>query len=194
MKNQNLNQSFRKTYFTFISSAVARILILLGLMLLSVQYAQAEFLKLPSGESVKLSEVSDKSKMLEYTLTIKITKYAQKHSLERRLLSCLLKIESNYNVKAISPTNDFGIGQINMHNIERKNLDLKLLTSNLDYSIDVAAAHLNGVQQLHKPLEPATWACRYNIGNRHITTPGLGAACVAYNAKLTACYKSGDYL
>jgi soluble lytic murein transglycosylase-like protein len=193
-KKANLENTDWRFWIFGLKDSILRIMILLVLIILSVNSASAEFLKAPAPQTYTLSQISNKSKMLEYTLTIKITKYAHKYNLERRLLSCLLKIESQYKVGAISPTNDFGIGQINMHNIERKNLDLKRLVSDLDYSIDQAAKHLADVQQLFKPFEHATWACRYNIGNRPITTRGLGAACVNYNAKLSACYKAGDYL
>ena len=130
-------------------------------------------------------------------LSLKITAAATKYGLDRSILSCVLKIESTYNYKAVSSTRDHGIGQINEATAKGFRIDVKRLTSDRAYSVDRAAYVLAHYMQLKKADEPATWMCRYNVGPGPLTGRNRGANCVAYLERLNPCitsYGHGTYL
>ena len=114
-----------------------------------------------------------------------ITDAAKKHNLDRTYLSCLLKIESEYRITAVSKTHDIGIGQINAHTAESFGMDIKRLTTDINYSVDKAAYMLAYYKWL-KGEESRTWPCRYNVGPGPLS--GYRAiACENYLERFYAC-------
>lgn len=126
----------------------------------------------------------------DINLTDKISAAAIKYKLDRTYLSCLFKIESSYNYKAISSTHDHGIGQINEKTAVMLKMDVQKLTNNLDYSIDRAASMLAYYKWLVSKDEPRTWVCRYNVGPGSLKNKNRSAACEAYLDRFYGCTTS----
>lgn len=122
-------------------------------------------------------------------ITKLITRAAKKYKLDRRLLSCLYRVESNYQLTAESTTDDHGIGQVNGRTARALHINVNKLKSDLRYSINRSAELLAYWQWLYKRSEPRTWVCRYNVGNRELKG-AIGAACERYLAKVYACTTS----
>ena len=118
---------------------------------------------------------------------------ARKYGLQRSLLSCILKKESNYRNGVISKTKDYGIAQINIKTAKKYKLDLYALTTSATYAIDKAALILSDYERTNRD-ESRTWFCRYNIGYQSLSKPGIGAACERYLSKINGCLKSEVYL
>lgn len=130
----------------------------------------------------------------EAVLSALITKHAKAALIERAILSCVLKVESNYRMGVISDTDDYGIAQINAKTARMYKLDLVELLTNADYSVAAAANILKDYKRAFKPTETNTWVARYNIGYQSLTTTNVGGYYVAYNSKVYKCVLSGDYL
>lgn len=142
-------------------------------------------------------ETQKKPKMLlpnESQLAGLIASAASKHDLESSRLSCIFKIESNYQMGVVSDTQDFGIGQINEVTIEWLKLDKELLLTDSTYAIEATAKLLKQLQLQLKSTYERQWPCAYNIGVSGLLRGRKGAACEAYLTKLNACIISGDYL
>ena len=123
-----------------------------------------------------------------------ITKYAVIHRIEREVLSCVLKIESNYTIGVISDTEDYGMAQINIRTARMYNLSLIELLINKDYAIRSAAKILSDYRRAFKPAEINTWIARYNIGYQSLTSGTIGTSYMKYNEKIWACIHTRDYL
>lgn len=121
-----------------------------------------------------------------------ITKYSKQYGVEREVLSCVLKIESNYRMGLVSETEDYGMSQINAKTAKMYGFNLIRLLSDVDYSIKAGAIVLADFKRSFKRDEVVNWVGRYNIGYQSLTA--AGGAYQAYNAKIWACRKSGDYL
>jgi hypothetical protein len=121
-----------------------------------------------------------------------ITEAAVAHNLERTALSCILKIESFYQLNAVSTTNDWGIGQIN--GTAWPEFNQQLLLTDLSYSINAAATVLAYYKQLKQAEEPITYYCRYNVGPGPLTGSERALkrnrACMVYLEKFRACHAS----
>lgn len=125
-----------------------------------------------------------------------ITKAAIQHDLERSALSCILYVESSYNLNAISSTNYYGIGQIN--NIAWPEFNEQLLLTDLAYSINAAAHVLSYYKQLKQDEEPISYYCRYNVGPGPLTGSSKALnrnkACMAYLDKFRTCHTSNPFI
>lgn len=127
-------------------------------------------------------------------IAISITKAAIVYQVDRSLLSCILYVESTYRVNVVSESDDYGIGQINGKTITGYGLDRTRLLTDLQYSVDSAAAVLADFQRHFKAKEPNYWIGRYNIGFRTLSEGNAGAAYVAYNSKVYTCIQLNNYL
>lgn len=123
-----------------------------------------------------------------------ITKYALAYHIEREVLSCVLKIESNYTMGVVSETEDYGMSQINIKTAKMYNFNLIQLLSDVDYSIKAAAIVLSDYRTQFRSAEIVNWVGRYNIGYQSLTAGNAGTAYQTYNTKIWACRKSGVYL
>lgn len=123
-----------------------------------------------------------------------ITKYAKVYKVERDVLSCVLKVESNYRMGVVSDTEDYGMSQINIKTAKMYGFNLVELLSDVDYSIKAGAIVLSDYRRTFRANEIVNWVGRYNIGYQSLTTGGVGAAYHAYNIKLWTCRKSGIHL
>ncbi len=123
-----------------------------------------------------------------------ITKYAALYNVEREILSCVLKVESNYRMGIVSDTEDYGMSQINATTARLYGFSLVELLSNVDYSIKAGAIVLSDYRAKFRRSEIVNWVGRYNIGYQSFSTRGIGPAYQAYNSKVWACRKSNDYL
>lgn len=123
-----------------------------------------------------------------------ITSAARKYNIERSLLSCILKKESEYRNRIISKTSDYGIAQINIKTARKYKFDVYHLTTDTAYSIDKAALILSDYERLNRDDEARTWFCRYNIGYQSLSKPNIGATCERYLAKVNKCLLSEVYL
>lgn len=198
---QILNSNFRKTYLTFYGlHFLAGSILGLGLAAGYIFYKESK----NKSVSTIIDEnfVAEKEpKMLEsksalnaYKLTNTISKASEAHEVDRSLLSCILKTESNYDLGAVSSTQDFGIGQINSISIAQHKLDKHKLLTDLEYSIDASAKLLKGLQTRLKDEYERQWPCAYNIGVSGLLRGRKGAACEEYLERINSCLKSGDYL
>ncbi len=196
-----LNSNFRKTYLTFYGlHFLAGSILGLGLAVGCIFYQESEDKKAAVELAVQY-EADKEPKMLEYKnaytsvqLVNLISTKASAYDVDRSLLSCILKTESNYNLGAISNTEDFGIGQINSVSIAQHKLDKQRLLTDLDYSIDSAAKLLKGLQTRLKDEYARQWPCAYNIGVSGLLRGRKGAACEEYLERINSCLQSGDYL
>lgn len=140
-------------------------------------------------------QIADAQKVSVFELVVEkpekitplITAAAKKYKLDRRLLSCLFKMESNYTLDAVSTTDDHGIGQINGRTAKGLKIDIKKLKTDLKYSIYRSAGILAYYQWLKAADEPTTWVCRYNVGPGRPLKGNVYLACVSYLARINWC-------
>ena len=123
-----------------------------------------------------------------------ITKYAKQYNVEREILSCVLKTESNYRMGLVSDTEDYGMSQINIKTARMYQFNLMELLTNVDYSIKAAAIVLSNYRSAFRESEIVNWVGRYNIGYQSLKSGGAGTAYQAYSSKVWSCRKSGNYL
>lgn len=114
-----------------------------------------------------------------------INEQSAKHSLDPKLLACIFYVESSNRLEAVSHTQDYGIGQVNV--ATWKQYDAHKLVTDLRYSVAASAEILSFYKQLAQKDEPRTWACRYHIGGGSLTTKNRGARCELYLEKLNSC-------
>ena len=126
-----------------------------------------------------------------------ITKMAKRYKLDRTVLSCLYKVESNYDHTAVSTTHDYGIGQINGATAKGFKINVKRLTTDLVYSMDRSAYILSYYQWLKRKDEPATWIMRFNVGPGPLHLRNRAVNGLKYMEKINKCRTSevkGEYL
>jgi hypothetical protein len=105
---------------------------------------------------------------------------SHKHKVSSKVLTAILMQESRYNLAAINKTtHDFGISQINDHNIRHMKLDKHKLLTSMEYSVE-AGARILGTYVRYQKKEPLTWSCRYNTGNRPLNV--IKKPCMNYLA------------
>jgi soluble lytic murein transglycosylase-like protein len=88
---------------------------------------------------------------------------ALEYKLDPHLFVAIIELESAFKVNAYnSKTQDYGLVQINLHNIRSMKLNRKRLLKDADYNLRAAASIL---QYMHGryAYEPE-WYCRYNVG------------------------------
>lgn len=111
-----------------------------------------------------------------------IVQKSLKHKVSSKLLAAILMQESRYNVAAVNhKTLDFGMAQINIHNIRTMKLDKQKLLTSMEYSVE-AGAKILGTYVRYQKKEPLTWSCRYNTGNRPLNV--IKKPCMNYLASV----------
>lgn len=111
-----------------------------------------------------------------------ITEACRDYSIPCDVFTAILAQESMFNIKAVNKaSNDYGIGQINIKTIKAYKFDLKLLRTDLRYSIRASAKVLSWFKR-YKTKE-ARWFCRYNVGTAKFTIRNI-KSCTAYVAKV----------
>lgn len=99
---------------------------------------------------------------------------AAMYGLSANLLAAIAAVESGYFVGAInSRTADYGIMQVNAHNIKALKLNKKRLLTDIQYSMDSGAKILAWFKKKYAKKELKTWFCRYNWGTRSVKS-GVG--------------------
>lgn len=107
-----------------------------------------------------------------------IWKASRKYDIPADIYTAILMQESSYNIKAkncvqgfaedqsdlIKVCVDFGISQVNIHNIQAYELDYNRLLTDLEYSVEAGAMILSWFAKTYKEKEPESWYCRYNTG------------------------------
>ena len=120
------------------------------------------------------------NKEYAYRLSNAIVKYSAKYGVSKFLLTAILAQESGFRLNAKSCDKglvflddewkldevcfDFGIGQINYRNIEVYNLDVELLLTNLDYSVEASVVILKYFYDKYSHKE-VNWWSRYNASS-----------------------------
>jgi len=130
--------------------------------------------------------------MKGYTSQIRqiVSRLSTKYGLEEAQLACILQIESQFKLSAVSATGDYGMGQVNK--LAWPTYKPELLTTDLEYSIDATASILAHYKERRAEEEPRTWISRYNVGPSSFTTVrngvSVGALAAAYLVKYERCY------
>lgn len=121
---------------------------------------------------------------LACNLECKITKVAVAHNIDKALLTAIVHTESRGIASAYNHrTKDYGLAQINYKTAKALGYDTARLLSDETYNLNAAATILKQFKKQYHSREPATWPCRYNIGNQRLPTQ-----CLNYMNKL---YKNG---
>lgn len=110
---------------------------------------------------------------------------SKKTQLEYALLKGIVAQESYYcKYKHNKSTNDYGCFQVNAATAKGLGIKTANLLRNDVVSILAGIKVLQQFKRQYEKMEPKTWACRYNIGNRR-----LPAACITYLNKIYAAAK-----
>lgn len=105
---------------------------------------------------------------------------AARYKLNAELFKRIITIESRWRVNAYNAdTSDYGLGQINEITAISMGLSTERLLKDSLYALEASAAVLAHYRDRYEQVEPNTWFCRYNIGNRK-----LPRACRAYLFKV----------
>lgn len=152
-------------------------LILTSLFLILTVSANAQSVKHILKDISVLTGKEDVSRY--YKTSVAIKKYTTMYGIDYRVLLGLIMTESSFNQGAVSPTQDFGIGQINYKvwqkefiRLNKEPLDLKRLKTDVDYAVRRTVEIL---ALLKKNKDP------YWVGRYHSKTPRLKKA---YFAKI----------
>ena len=152
-------------------------LILTTLFLILTVSANAQSLNNILKDISVLTEKEDVSR--HHKTAVAIKKYTTMYGIDYRILLGLIMTESTFNQDAVSPTQDFGIGQINYKvwnkefvRLNKEPLDLKRLKTDVDYAVKRTVEIL---ALLKKNKDP------YWVGRYHSKTPSLKKA---YFAKI----------
>lgn len=168
------------------------LLVLAPLLLSSAQLSKQALLhKQQNGQLYNLKNAGthlENEKLAPYTfknkkeLTTYIKKVAKHYKLSSKLLLQIVAVESNYcRYRVNSKSQDFGCFQINRSTIKLHKWSFNAVVNNDMANTIAAAIILSDFKRAFAGREPATFACRYNIGYRNLTK-----ACNAYLAKLEA--------
>lgn len=111
-----------------------------------------------------------------------VRKTAKHYKLSYKLMLQILSVESNYcRYRVNSHTSDFGCFQIHRGTIQAHKWNFNAVVHNDMANTIAAAIILSDFKKAFSRSEPATFACRYNIGYRT-----LPETCRAYLVKLSA--------
>lgn len=109
-----------------------------------------------------------------------IAQIAKYYSLDKQLLMGIVRQESAYcKYKLNKTTGDSGCMQIHKGNIKAYNWNKQTILDHDAANIVAGAIILVDFKKNFASKEPKTWACRYNIGYRH-----LPASCISYLNKV----------
>lgn len=152
-----------------------KLLIALGLFALSASSTEN---KHPIYEQILRNRPSI-NKTYAMNLSNVIHSVSVKYSIPKHIYTAILMQESNYRLgsvrtikgyyqgKVVEVQTDFGISQIYWRNVQKLNLDIDKLTSDLVYSVEAGAKILAGFKRYSK--EDENWWTRYNCGTRGST-------------------------
>lgn len=121
-------------------------------------------------------------------LTAIITFMSAKYGVDRKDLSCSLKLATNYQHKTIVSERWYGIGLTDDTTIKAWKLDKQRLTNNVYYSIEKSAEYLRFVQDSYKHDDFTSWQCSFR--SRYTNRSSF---CVDYMIELRKC-KEGEHL
>ncbi len=116
---------------------------------------------------------------------LKLTAYniALEYKLDPWLFIAIIEHESRFKVNAYNrKSQDWGLSQINIANINKLNLDKKRLLTDPDYNLREGAKVLSYMHKRFKH-EPQ-WFARYNCGTRKTLTGTLQSKCLMYAGKI----------
>ena len=104
-------------------------------------------------------------------LTAIITIMAAKYGVDRKDLSCSLKLATNYQHRTIASNRWYGMGLTDDITIKAWKLDKERLTNNVYYSVEKSAEYLRFVQDSYSQDDFTSWQCsfRNRYTNRSIT-------------------------
>lgn len=191
----NLYSNFRKTYSAFLGLGSARNLkIIYSLLFVLIIFRGLQYKSASQDLKPEILGTENPEITRFENLTVIMKGVASEHNLDYSLLSCVLKVESNYRMGVISETNDYGIGQVNELSIKQHKLDKHLLLTDMKYAINATAKLLKGLQTRLKSDYERQWPCAYNIGVSGLLRGQKGAACEVYLEKLNNCVLNNDYL
>jgi soluble lytic murein transglycosylase-like protein len=121
---------------------------------------------------IKISPKINKS--LAFRISNKIYKYSKKYGVDSRILTAILRQESNFNLQAKgchfgidenfeekTVCSDFGMSQIYIKTAKRYGFDIKRLTEDVGYSIECGAIVLKDIKKRYGEKENNYWS-RYN--------------------------------
>jgi len=94
-----------------------------------------------------------------------IDKYSRKFDVDWEIIVAILKVESNFNVKAVNyKSNDFGIGQINIINMKHYGFDLGKQLTDVDYAVHNTCLILYDLKQKYNTKSQGVfqWFTRYH--------------------------------
>ena len=121
-------------------------------------------------------------------LTAIITIMASKYGVDRKDLSCSLKLATNYQHRTITSDRWYGIGLTDDITIKAWKLDKERLTNNAYYSIEKSAEYLRFVQDSYKESDFTMWQCSFR--SKYTNRSNF---CVHYMEELNEC-KNGEHL
>jgi hypothetical protein len=100
-----------------------------------------------------------------------VYQYSKKHSIDPYLMLALIKVESDFNQKAISNTGDYSLAQINYkvwkEEFNKKGIKLNFykLKNNPQYALDHMALILKILKQRYSKKDPH-WYARYHSNTK----------------------------
>lgn len=117
-------------------------------------------------------------------LTTIITIMASKYGVDRKDLSCSLKLSTNYQHRTVASERWYGIGLTDHITIKAWKLDKDRLTNNIYYSVEKSAEYLRFVQDSYKEQDFTSWQCSFR--NRYTNRSSF---CMDYMVELDQCKK-----
>lgn len=118
----------------------------------------------------------------EHKIKDAVLKASKRYGLDARTILGIAIVESSLNQWAINTkTHDFGLMQVNQHNIRALKLDRNKLLNNIEYNIDSGARILSYFVRRYGELEGL---CRYNVGTAPVLKPRQLKRCMEYIAKV----------
>lgn len=94
-----------------------------------------------------------------------VEKYSKQFNLDKKLVTAIIKVETDGNNNLISSTNDYGIMQVNINTAKHFKFSIKRMKVDVDYSIYCGTFYLSYLREKHS-RQDKTWWARY-----HSNTP-----------------------
>lgn len=114
-------------------------------------------------------------------LSFTIRSASKRHDVPPRVLTAILGAESSFRLNVVNKDADFGIAQVNIHNIRAYKFDKNRLVTDLRYSVNAGAKVLYWFKDTYSAKEEQ-WYLRYNCGvHKNLNRK----ACVQYSQALS---------
>lgn len=118
----------------------------------------------------------------EHKIKDAVLKASKRYGLDPQTLLGIAIVESSLDQWSVNTkTQDYGLMQVNQHNIRALKLDRNKLLNNIEYNIDSGARILSYFVRRYGTLEGL---CRYNVGTAPVLKPRQLKRCMEYVTKV----------